>query len=631
MMRFPLGVTYEDEAVFNFLRDLMIWATTGTNALLSYITRHPTDNVMDQIVENLGLRYQSPHYRVIRKYWGSFSAEIYNCNSIQDFRNLVRRYIICSLWYAYTEEREDVNPGDDWDLTRDILLRTTVEIVESRFKEKWERMKDIRDRFLVRRKYIADILEYDTTVSERMRRVFDCGKKAWKYALRAIAKDIQHGYMPRGGEGAAVLVVAWSINSRSNTDVYSVETSPEFDEALEQWIESGDSEIRDFIDKCWPFRTRYHQDSPRNPREPDEFPELLRNILSPMSSAIDSDTEFQVTRKILSDCLDDDDLDDSISEISLEAATVAATLDDSISSKPSSTQNVVRPPDIVIQQFAMEPGISTGICWLGGAILIGIIVARFLFGLTPLLLLRLLPLDNSSCLADTLQSYASACLVVGEDSSFSFLEGKPFRVILDRVRHGIVRSIEEVELILLQTVPVDTIESVLIFCAACVSHLHKLGIIPRANKSEPDNNHIPIGVNNHPRQQYIYEGSGDLQWSLGDPETAETPQVMSTEQFTHLESGNSTPTNASSEPSPAVSSNTTATATPPVQDFSSRRRHLCSHCPKGFSSPSNRQRHEKSVHGEITACAHCNKPIKDRADYKKKHAKACKAFPRDEF
>jgi len=70
-----------------------------------------------------------------------------------------------------------------------------------------------------------------------------------------------------------------------------------------------------------------------------------------MSSSADSDSEFQITRTILSDYMDDDDLEDSIDEISLKAATVAATLDDYIPSMQSSIQYTVRPPNIVVQQY----------------------------------------------------------------------------------------------------------------------------------------------------------------------------------------------------------------------------------------------------------------------------------------
>jgi hypothetical protein len=54
-------------------------------------------------------------------------------------------------------------------------------------------------------------------------------------------------------------------------------------------------------------------------------------------------------------------------------------------------------------------------------------------------------------------------------------------------------------------------------------------------------------------------------------------------------------------------------------------------CKKVFPTSSNRRRHEKSVHGGKTACSYCLKPIGGRADYKNKHARACKALPREVF
>jgi len=61
------------------------------------------------------------------------------------------------------------------------------------------------------------------------------------------------------------------------------------------------------------------------------------------------------------------------------------------------------------------------------------------------------------------------------------------------------------------------------------------------------------------------------------------------------------------------------------------REYRCSHCKDGFRSISNRRRHEISVHGGAISCPYCQKPIGRRADYRKKHARACKAFPRGVF
>lgn len=79
------------------------------------------------------------------------------------------------------------------------------------------------------------------------------------------------------------------------------------------------------------------------------------------------------------------------------------------------------------------------------------------------------------------------------------------------------------------------------------------------------------------------------------------------------------------------SSNIVAVENTPVPDLQRRRLHRCSQCPEVFFTSSNRRRHERSVHGGSVQCSHCLTWIRDRADYKKKHARACKAQRRDVF
>ncbi|KAF8544400.1 hypothetical protein BDD12DRAFT_873105 [Trichophaea hybrida] len=56
--------------------------------------------------------------------------------------------------------------------------------------------------------------------------------------------------------------------------------------------------------------------------------------------------------------------------------------------------------------------------------------------------------------------------------------------------------------------------------------------------------------------------------------------------------------------------------------------HICRRCKRECSTRTNLRRHERTVHKRPTPCCYCQKPIKNRPDYRAKHAKVCKSQPR---
>lgn len=101
----------------------------------------------------------------------------------------------------------------------------------------------------------------------------------------------------------------------------------------------------------------------------------------------------------------------------------------------------------------------------------------------------------------------------------------------------------------------------------------------------------------------------------------------------------SVPLSHSHESSESVSSQSpmqSASPLPPVpseQNANEASAFPCRHspCNKVFTNTGLRARHERATHKVPAQCTHCYKFIKNRADYKTKHARVCRVLPRGVF
>jgi len=350
-------------------------------------------NVQDinRLVRNLEFQGGSPHHTVVQMYWGSFFSELCNCTSQRDSESVVRRYIICSIWSAYWEQREHLKPFNNWKEAKKVLLRTTMQIVELRSREKWEKMKDIRDRFLFRREYVAALLENSNhDISEVITRAFNTSQTTWNCGLKGIADNMKHGGIPTGSEGAAVLILAWAIDSQKSSDICSLTISPEFYRALEQWKSVANNEVLKFIDFCWPCCEDCKRENiistPLDAKEDTDLQMLFKSVTDYFAAP--SDSTKDVARNILFDCMNSDDSDIFGSDISLEACVIDVALEledpESIHTLSATSPHVhdsVRPPEDPAQPNDVKYGICTNHSLFGGALLIGVIVAQFLIGM----------------------------------------------------------------------------------------------------------------------------------------------------------------------------------------------------------------------------------------------------------
>jgi hypothetical protein len=176
---------------------------------------------------------------------------------------------------------------------------------------------------------------------------------------------------------------------------------------------------------------------------------------------------------------------------------------------------------------------------------------------------------------------------------------------------------------------------VLKICAACISHLHLRGLLSFGSQIVAG---YPADSGLHMGDRGSFFGHGpdhsDLVSYQGLGRAIDVWQPYLLPPHPHIGSEYNTPASIPSSEScqntPPSNISLTAESSPATSLQTQYQLH-CRHCPGEISSTSNRSRHEKSVHGESVICGHCNKPIKNRPDYKRKHAQACKFSPRVVF
>ncbi|KAF8246213.1 hypothetical protein K440DRAFT_685692 [Wilcoxina mikolae CBS 423.85] len=553
------------------------------------------------------------------------------------FERLVGRYIASTVWRTYWTFRDKVKLSPDWDKFKEVVLDTTIEILERNPTQRWEKMKDVRDRFLFRYEYVKDRLR-EGSVPARIKAIFVTVEKAWKYAIKAVARDLRNNRIPDNiAESATVLLLTWSIDSRNNSDPNSIEASPKFCEALRQWVAIVGSGIERFVDLCWPDYCKDHENNLSDPAASELPPPLLDSVTYAPDSAGDSQftpdvlmndddielfsneisveaghlglDDLQFTRDVLMHCMDDDDIELFSNEISLEAAAIAADLG------RSESAIIIDPLEVQVQQFAIEPGIDAAgasLDLMASMILVMKIIASFLSPSNP---------------------------------SYRFLQGSPIKKITDDVRGGTFQSLDDVRVSLLREVSPDAIAAVLQFVADCASRLYKMGFTTTEDSGDAMQGGVHTSMDTNEDDQ---NNPPETPWSTGllppfhplSPPLTEhsarsdpgirtgTPGVSSSPP--ELIRSRLSPTNEPSTTSPVrqilpkspVTTSSSAQASP-----ANRRKYNCRYCTKSFPAKTNCTRHEKSVHGPTIICDRCEKPIKvGRADYRTKHAEACKAL-----
>ncbi|KAF8538619.1 hypothetical protein BDD12DRAFT_841675 [Trichophaea hybrida] len=214
----------------------------------------------------------------------------------------------------------------------------------------------------------------------------------------------------------------------------------------------------------------------------------------------------------------------------------------------------------------------------------------------------------------------------GPDPSYGFAGEDDFQKVIKDTRDGRYLNVDDVKFALIRIVPIDSIGTVLRLCGDLASLWKKMGPLtcgPESKQVLRDNNRISVDT---------CMSDASILYATGTPSIpllANSPAHPETQHWTPM----ATSISSDSQTMSSSSSNTGTMETSPVQGTQPRRVHHCGHdgCPKVFPTSSNRRRHERSVHGGTTACSYCLKLIKDRADYKKKHASICKALAREEF
>jgi hypothetical protein len=264
----------------------------------------------------------------------------------------------------------------DWKGVRQALVRTAVDILEAKPAVKFEKMKEIRDRFVLSFNSIDLKLQKSSVVSQNIKEVFKTSQKAWISALEAL-QDIRRSKTTSKGRTAAALFLAASINSKDNPG-WNTKPTYDFQKALAQWRLPPESELRQFIDLCWPSPVKFRNES-RLPRFRSEGSGILGEhivLLNAIFGSAESCSDFQATRNILTNFMEEDNIQISADEISTEV--MAATLTISESSIDELASGI---PSMEIGELNYTNELKITSCpdWVGGAVILGMIV-KFLFG-----------------------------------------------------------------------------------------------------------------------------------------------------------------------------------------------------------------------------------------------------------
>ncbi|KAF8537968.1 hypothetical protein BDD12DRAFT_844476 [Trichophaea hybrida] len=600
--------------------------------------------------------------------------------SDSDYTDIVERYIASSLWFAYWNGMWDGelchwNNDDDTihsKTAKQVLIQSTIDMLDKRATEKWETMKNTRDYFLVKWKYI-DEKQFGADISNPIKKVFRSRQNTWQCALRAV-QYIRRGQDLSPEQSAALLTLAWSIDARRNPDLYSTDASPEFI----------------FINLCWPSWSEYSASSAISTLYITSLSELFSALSDPIFHTSEEYNDNKLARNILMSCMDDDDLDIFGCDISLEAAAVAADLsnfDPHLSpdignsqpnnphwkpiptGEPPGPSSHPRIPEPQAQVVSCDTGLYCSLeseCY----VMIFAIIASFMLeihipGFPLLLLIFLLPLDGPSYLADALQLIVS----IADESMAIIFKSSAFMNIINKVRCGCLHTMSDIEMEIFFDLAVpgafDQMGPIMDFCARCTSHLEKTGMVFCGLRNTPSGTTVATISGNEPVNEMsdgtlqligtepihhssdltsLESQSAGFAWSLdvsiGDPPR---PQGIPGEDGAHL---NHTHQGTLHTASPAketiIPTDTPRTTlairhdpTPSVASVIPRpparagRKYGCYLCPPSrplFSSSSNRTRHLKTFHAERVPCDLCGKALRvGRSDYREKHAKVCKA------
>jgi hypothetical protein len=377
-----LNRTLEDSSLLWFFQKLLWMTSEAAAGRFRNISRAEILAALCGNFNNAGLRNGTTHYQVINTYWGIFLHEVEKLamgefwfrdltpHKEDRFKDLVEQYIHSTLWYAFWNHRECVRPFGDWRYTMKVLRRATLEILEKHSHGKWEKMRDVRDRFVMRWKYVEEKLRINRdggTLTAQIQGAFSSEKSTWKHALKAAAKDLRKN-TPTAGEAAAALVLAWSIDSKNELGSYSAKFSPKFRKAVDQWVQICGSELERFLKICWPSL---------EPREGirgvgSAMPIYLLDWLKALPNEAG---ELPYTERILKDGMDADEVK-QLANVSLGALGVYASLEDGFPARYT-LENYRGTP---AHQFAVDPGINDHEMRMCDIVMVIIIISCFLSG-----------------------------------------------------------------------------------------------------------------------------------------------------------------------------------------------------------------------------------------------------------
>jgi hypothetical protein len=219
-------------------------------------------------------------------------------------------------------------------------------------------------------------LRKSSVVSQSIKEVFKTSQKAWISALEAL-QDIRRSKTTSKGRTAAALFLAASIDSKGNA-WWDTKPTYDFHKALAQWRLPRESELRQFTDLCWPSLVKFRNESwfPCFISEVSGILEEHIELLNAIFGSAESSSDFQATRNILTNFMEEDNIQILADEISTEVMAATLTISESSIDELASGIPSMETGEL---NYTNELKITSCPDWVEGAVILGMIV-KFLFG-----------------------------------------------------------------------------------------------------------------------------------------------------------------------------------------------------------------------------------------------------------
>lgn len=251
------------------------------------------------------------------------------------------RYLGQKLLFIFLNYRKRIPLFNNWEGAPHLIISTTSTLLEKRNSGKWQSLRSIGERFL--ECYTTVVERLQDTENSLLRKlagtVFKTPQTTWSHAVLAVVEGFQHDQLPRNlGDFLAFLVQAWAVASSEHSE-YEIHSASFYGD-LQRWahaanqqsstFQPGYSQAVDiFINLVWPEWNKY--DILWSTPDCGSFRASLPSIELVEEKILSDPTEpeLALARSLVAYLVGEHADLYRRSKVSLEAATIGATLQES--------------------------------------------------------------------------------------------------------------------------------------------------------------------------------------------------------------------------------------------------------------------------------------------------------------